>query len=68
MQRGLLFQLLQDLVKSLFHTAKKTAPKLKKCHDSALELARQHRPDKIKSQHEKETAKSTEKYFCNELL
>ena len=61
MQRGLLFQLPPELVKSLFHTAKKSALRLKKRHDSALELARQHKLDKIKSRHEVETAKSTEK-------
>ena len=59
-KRGLLHDLVPELITSLFHAAKKGAPKLRKRHDNALTLLNEAKLNKLKAAQLKAT-KKTEK-------
>ena len=49
-QRGTLFNLREELIRSLFYAAKKGAPRLRKRHDNALNILNQAKLNKLKDQ------------------
>ena len=60
---GLLFELRPELVKSLFHAAKRGAPALRKRHDVALKMLNQSKLKVLQTEQLKELEKNEEKYI-----
>ena len=59
-KQGLLHQLIPELITSLFHAAKRGAPKLRKHHDDALTLSNEAKLNKLKAAQLKATEKIEE--------
>ena len=59
-KRGLLHQLVPELITSLFHTSKRGAPKLRKRHDDAMILLNEAKLNKLKATQLTATEKTEE--------